>query len=118
MRHESGHYYWDRLVRDGDRLEAFRAIFGDERRDYGEALQEHYEQGPPADWQARFVIVYASAHPWEDWAEIVGPLPAHDRHGRDGRRVRRLDPAEAVERAVAALCAGRGGHAGIRRSTG
>ena len=24
---------------------------------------------PPADWQERFVSAYASAHPWEDWAE-------------------------------------------------
>ena len=32
MRHESGHYYWDRLVRDSDRLQAFRAMFGNEQR--------------------------------------------------------------------------------------
>src|SRR6202008_4745170 len=25
--------------------------------------------GPPDDWQERFVSAYASAHPWEDWAE-------------------------------------------------
>jgi hypothetical protein len=69
MRHESGHYYWDRLIREQPSLEAFRGLFGDERADYGASLRTHYEQGPPADWQSRFVSAYASSHPWEDWAE-------------------------------------------------
>jgi hypothetical protein len=69
FRHESGHYYWERLLARGDRLDAFRERFGDERADYAAALQRHYEEGPSADWQARFISAYASAHPWEDWAE-------------------------------------------------
>lgn len=69
FRHESGHYYWDRLVRDSDRLDGFRQAFGDERADYAAALARHHAQGPPADWPQRFVSAYASAHPWEDWAE-------------------------------------------------
>ncbi len=69
MRHESGHYYWDRLIDGTDRLDEFRARFGDEREDYQAALQRHYANGAPADWQTRFVTAYASAHPWEDWAE-------------------------------------------------
>jgi hypothetical protein len=69
FRHEVGHYYWDRLIANSGRLEEFRALFGDERTDYGEALQRHYDQGPPADWQQRFVSAYSTAHPWEDWAE-------------------------------------------------
>ena len=69
VRHESGHYYWDRLIRNGPLLERFRVLFGDERADYGEALQAHYATGAPPDWQERFVSAYASAHPWEDWAE-------------------------------------------------
>jgi hypothetical protein len=69
MRHESGHYYWECLVRDRAPLDEFRRLFGDERRDYGEALAAYHEQGAPADWQERFVSAYASAHPWEDWAE-------------------------------------------------
>ncbi len=69
FRHEIGHYYWDRLIKDRSPLEAFRRLFGDERRDYGEALKTHYRQGPPADWQQRHVTPYASSHPWEDWAE-------------------------------------------------
>jgi hypothetical protein len=74
VRHEIGHYYWDRLIANSARsgnanLEAFRAQFGDEREDYATALRHHYEGGPPADWQDRFVTAYASAHAWEDWAE-------------------------------------------------
>lgn len=69
FRHEVGHWYWDRLIRDGGRLESFRSLFGDDSRDYGEALQRHYGEGPPPDWQARYVSAYAAAHPWEDWAE-------------------------------------------------
>ena len=69
FRHEVGHYYWDRLVRDGGELDSFRALFGDERADYGTALQSYYDQGAPAGWQQGFVSAYATAHPWEDWAE-------------------------------------------------
>jgi hypothetical protein len=69
FRHEVGHYYWERLVRDRDALDPFRAVFGDECRDYGQSLREHHEKGPPADWQKAYVSAYASAHPWEDFAE-------------------------------------------------
>lgn len=69
LRHEVGHYYWSRLVDGSAWLEPFRALFGDDRQDYAAALQQHYEQGPPADWGERHVSAYASAHPWEDWAE-------------------------------------------------
>jgi hypothetical protein len=56
-------------VADSAWTDGFRALFGDERADYGEALQRHYRQGPVADWEDRFVSSYASSHPWEDWAE-------------------------------------------------
>ena len=69
LRHEIGHYYWDRLVRDSERLAEFRELFGDERLDYAESLKAHYANGAPPDWQERFVSAYASSHPWEDWAE-------------------------------------------------
>lgn len=69
FRHESGHFYWDRLVRDTAWLEAFRECFGDERADYGKALARHYEGGPAREWESQFVSGYASSHPWEDWAE-------------------------------------------------
>jgi hypothetical protein len=69
FRHEIGHFYWDLLVRDGGPLDVFRALFGDERADYSAALFRHYEAGPPVDWRDRFISPYASAHPWEDFAE-------------------------------------------------
>jgi hypothetical protein len=69
FRHETGHYYWERLVREGGRLDEFRSLFGDERQDYRAALQHHYRNGPSADWQQHFVAAYAGAHPWEDFAE-------------------------------------------------
>jgi hypothetical protein len=80
MRHEVGHYYWDRLVRDGGKLDRFRQVFGDETQDYGEALKRHYEAGPPADWQNAYISAYATAHPWEDFAETW----AHYTHMVDG----------------------------------
>jgi len=70
FRHESGHYFWDRLVAsDPARLTAFRALFGDERADYANALKTHYAQGAPPGWQEHFLSAYATAHPWEDFAE-------------------------------------------------
>jgi hypothetical protein len=69
FRHEIGHYYWDRLVRDSGLLEPCRAVFGDDARDYNEALKAHYENGVPANWQESFVSAYATSHPWEDFAE-------------------------------------------------
>ncbi len=69
FRHESGHYYWDRLVRNSAWLEAVRGLFGDDTEDYSAALQRHYDSGPPAGWQDTFISAYASTHPWEDWAE-------------------------------------------------
>jgi hypothetical protein len=69
FRHEVGHYYWDRLLRDGPGLARFRAMFGDERADYGEALRRHYAAGPRPDWPNGFVSAYAASHPWEDFAE-------------------------------------------------
>ena len=69
FRHEVGHYYWDKLVRDGGKLDSFRVLFGDETMDYSEALERHYENGAPSGWQRGFVSAYATCHPWEDWAE-------------------------------------------------
>ena len=69
FRHETGHYIWDRMVRDGGKLGEFRSVFGDETVDYGEALRRNYEEGPPPNWQEFFISTYASSHPWEDFAE-------------------------------------------------
>jgi hypothetical protein len=79
FRHEIGHYYWPVLVEHTSELEHARSLFGDDRTGYEEALQRHYEQGPPPDWRARYVSAYATMHPWEDWAETF----AHYLHIRD-----------------------------------
>lgn len=69
FRHEVGHHFWDVLVRDRGKLDACRAVFGDDTLDYEDALKRHYQQGAPVDWQQNFVSSYATTHPWEDFAE-------------------------------------------------
>lgn len=104
LRHEVGHYYWDLLVRDGGRLEDARAMFGDERADYAEALKRNYAEGPPADWQERHVSAYAAAHPWEDFAEtwthylhIVDTLDTARAFGMEVDPVHLHDPELSTE---------------------
>lgn len=70
FRHEVGHYYWEQLIQPyADKLAAFREVFGDDTQDYGQALENYYKNGAPANWQQAFISQYATAHPWEDWAE-------------------------------------------------
>ena len=71
FRHELGHYYWDRLVRDdAGRLRAIPlAVRRRKRRTTKKALRRHYAEGAPADWETRHISAYAASHPWEDWAE-------------------------------------------------
>lgn len=69
FRHEVGHHFWAKLVRDQEKEQSFSAMFGDYTRDYNAALQQYYAEGAPADWRERFVSAYAAAHPWEDFAE-------------------------------------------------
>jgi len=69
FRHELAHYFFERLVLNSSDLQACRFVFGDERADYEAALQRHYQNGAPPDWQQHYISAYASAHPYEDWAE-------------------------------------------------
>ena len=70
FRHEVGHYFWDLLVLPNKQnLKAIRRLFGDERADYAEALNNYYQEGAPIDWQQQHISEYSTAHPWEDWAE-------------------------------------------------
>jgi hypothetical protein len=87
FRHEVGHFYWDRLVRDAGETDACREVFGDDRADYATALQRYYANGAPSNWNENFVSQYASSHPWEDFAESF----AHYLHIIDT-----LDTARAV----------------------
>jgi hypothetical protein len=69
FRHEIGHYYWDQLVARTSKIDEFRNLFGDERTDYKKALANYYQRGAQPNWPDNFISAYASAHPWEDWAE-------------------------------------------------
>jgi hypothetical protein len=98
FRHEIGHYYQYRLIGTSpDYLQRYhelfgnpeadyqaaldraRQLFGDERLPYRASLDAHYAQGPPLGWPDGHVSAYATAHPWEDWAETF----AHYLHIRD-----------------------------------
>ena len=69
VRHELGHYYWQRLVEHTEWEGACRELFGDDRLDYAEALKRYYDAGAPENWRDGFVSEYATSHPYEDWAE-------------------------------------------------
>jgi hypothetical protein len=79
LRHELGHYFQPLLIIEDAEWDRCRELFGDERIDYQEALDRHYDQGTPLGWEARHVSAYATMHPWEDWAETF----AHYLHIRD-----------------------------------
>lgn len=72
MRHEMAHFLFLRLSQDPDFLSEFRAAFGDERSDYGAALEQHYAD--PALTGDTYITPYATAHPHEDWAETTAHL--------------------------------------------
>lgn len=105
FRHEIGHYYWDRMVAHDGRLDEFRALFGDERSDYPDALKRYYSEGPPVGWEESWISAYACSHPWEDWAEtwahylhMIDTLEtAHDYgFSIEGRRLATLQPTGQV----------------------
>ncbi len=69
FRHEVGHFYWYRLVQHTMYGPHFRHLFGDERAEYAASLNDYYENGATEGWQEHYISAYATAHPWEDWAE-------------------------------------------------
>jgi hypothetical protein len=97
LRHEIGHYYWDRLVGQTDDVKPFRRLFGDERRDYAHAVEQHYADARAAWDRRRHVTAYAAVHPLEDWAETfahylhildaVDTAVAHDLVPAGGARI-------------------------------
>ena len=72
FRHEIAHFLFNRLSIAPGFLDAFRTVFGDERADYGAALQEHYAN--PKLPNGEYITEYATAHPHEDWAETTAHL--------------------------------------------
>jgi hypothetical protein len=94
FRHEIGHYYYYRLVDPSpDHKSRFKELFGNPDAVYQAALDRHYQDGPPPDWEDDYVSSYATMHPAEDWAETF----AHYLHIRDT-----LDTAAAFSIAPAA----------------
>ena len=85
LRHEIGHHYWDRRVGRTDHVTRFRELFGDERADYGAALDDHYSTAPGSHRDDRYLSNYAASHPHEDWAETF----AHYLHILDGTETAR-----------------------------
>ncbi len=69
FRHEIGHYYQWQLATAEPMVSECRALFGDERVSYAEAIERHYRFGAPDDWPASYISSYATMHPWEDFAE-------------------------------------------------
>ncbi|MEO8472852.1 MAG: putative zinc-binding peptidase [Chryseolinea sp.] len=69
FRHEIGHYYWDMRIKSHAILNQFRELFGDENQNYEESLKTYYANGAKPNWAEEFISPYATAHPWEDWAE-------------------------------------------------
>lgn len=67
--HEIGHYYWQLLV-EGQCEREFIKLFGDHNNPpYADAMAAYYQNGPREGWPGAFISAYASAHPWEDFAE-------------------------------------------------
>jgi hypothetical protein len=80
LRHEIGHYFFERLIRNSHWIPAFYDLFGDFNEDYKQAMDNHYSHGPKHGWQSSFITAYASMHPLEDWAETW----QHYLHIKDG----------------------------------
>lgn len=70
FRHESGHYYFTRLIRSDSLSQQFRDLFGDERVDYQAALNRYYANRSTMVRDSQMISHYAQAHPLEDWAEV------------------------------------------------
>ena len=69
FRHESGHYYFDRLVRNSQWEQPFIALFGDFHQDYQQALDSYHQQRATLVKGDAYISLYAQSHPFEDWAE-------------------------------------------------
>lgn len=68
FRHEIGHYTEWQHVR-GELIDQARELFGNEEQSYADAIERHYSEGPPDGWEQRYISVYATMHPFEDFAE-------------------------------------------------
>ena len=89
LRHESGHYLSGSSSTAPTGRSVAASCSATTPSPTGDAIDRHYEQGPPADWAA------STSPPTQrctvrDFAETWGALPAHLRHRRIGGGDRRL----------------------------
>ena len=112
FRHEIGHYYWDRLVEDGPRIDGVPRALRRRARRLRRGAQAPLRRRSAGRLGERFVSAYASMHPWEDWAEtwahylhMIDTLETARAYGlslRPGRRApspsRRCAPAHRPAR--------------------
>lgn len=70
FRHESGHYYFLKLITTDERKRQFIELFGDYTQDYDTALRNYYENNFVTAHDPNMISHYAQSHPWEDWAEV------------------------------------------------
>ncbi|MBC9883174.1 hypothetical protein G8O24_38440 [Bradyrhizobium sp. INPA01-394B] len=69
FRHEIGHFYWNALIQEAGFRAPFRLVFGDETENYEAALADYYARQDRSCDPASHISMYATSHPWEDWAE-------------------------------------------------
>lgn len=69
FRHESGHYYFWKLINNDQARAEFRDLFGDETADYQQAMDNYYANRDNMLRDPRMISHYAQSHPLEDWAE-------------------------------------------------
>ena len=70
FRHESGHYYFEKMLHGQAKISDFRRLFGDERANYGQAIKTYYSKKYRATRIGHYISHYAQSHPYEDWAEV------------------------------------------------
>jgi Putative zinc-binding metallo-peptidase/zinc-ribbon domain len=94
FRHEIGHYYWDRLVRDTVLLEPCRAVFGDDRLDDGEALRPSLRKGRSRKLAGQLCQRLRHFPSVGRFCRNMGSLFPYRRYLGDGSRFRRRYPCD------------------------
>ena len=96
FRHESGHYYWDRLIADRSAFDGFRRCIRRRtiglRQRAGRLLRARPARGLAGALHQRLRERASSRGLGRD----LGALPPHGRHGGDDRRLRRLPSTAAI----------------------
>ena len=95
FRHEIGHFYWAQLVHDEQTLAEARALFGDEREDYAEALKAQLRTGTAGRLAAELHQHLCQRPPGRRFCRLLGAFLPHCRYAGDSpllRPVHRAPP--------------------------